>query len=274
MTLKFTFSNFIYLDTNIISYLVKGKINCSSLYDFLIKNDLCIAISDAHFAELYDFKYSHGELARFLLLMPSAMIKIRDEIIEEEIKSHSNKRTKSLRSIPINRLILEEDGHNKLMNYFSSYKLGRARKEQLQSANIMLKVHKKLKPDFPPSSSGIYTKNQANDFADTLTIQWLSVDHKEFLKPFIKNIKNFKPEIFLSIRIFAYTIFYKYYLQNREPNKLSDFGDLFHVFYIPYCKLTIMERGLCNVLNQIKQNSNILNNVKIRNIDFFKTWQY
>lgn len=272
MTLKFTYSNFIYLDTNIISELVKSKIYCPSFANFLLSNDLCIAISDAHFAELYDFKYSYEELARFLLLIPSAMIKTRDKIIEEEIKSHPNKRTKSLRAIPINQLILEEDGHNKLMNYFSSYKLGRARKEQLQSAKKMLGVHKKLKPNFPPSSSGKYTKNQANDFADIITIQWLGVDHKKFLKPFIKNIKNFKPEIFLSIRIFAYTIFYKYYLQNREPNKLSDFGDLFHVFYIPYCKIAIMERDLCNVLNQIKQNSDILNDVKIENIDFFKDW--
>ena len=34
--------------------------------------------------------------------------------------------------------------------------------------------------------------------------------------------------------------------------------------------LAIMERELCNVLNQIKGNSDILNNVKIRNTDFFK----
>lgn len=80
MDLKFTYSNFIYLDTNIISELVKGKIYWSSFYNFLIKNDLCIAISDARFAELYDFKYSHEELARFLLLMPSAIIKTIDKI--------------------------------------------------------------------------------------------------------------------------------------------------------------------------------------------------
>ncbi|MBA7700329.1 hypothetical protein ES703_109040 [subsurface metagenome] len=274
MDLKFTYSNFIYLDTNIISELVKGKIYCPSFYDFLIKNDLCIAISDAHFAELYDFKYSHEELARFLLLMPSAMIKTRDEIIEEETKSHPNRRTKSLLVIPINQLILEEDGFDKLMGFFSSNKLRDARKGQKLSAKKMLGVHKKLKPNFPPSKSGKYTKNQSSEFADYITMQWLGMTHRQFLKQFNNNIKGLNLEIFLPLRTYAYVIFYKYYLQNREPSKLSDFGDLFHVSYIPYCKLAIIERDLCNVLNQIKRNSNILNNVKIENIDFFKTCKY
>jgi len=274
MALNFTYSNFIYLDTNILSYIAKNKNMWGSLQKFLVENDLCIAISDAHFAELYDAKKLHSQLSNLLILIPSAMIKTRDEIIEQETKSHPNRRTKSLLAIPINQLILEEDGFDKLMGFFSSNKLRDARKGQKLSAKKMLGVHKKLKPNFPPSKSGKYNKNQASEFADYIAMQWLGAINKKFLKPFIKNIKNFKPEIFLSIRIFAYTIFYKYYLQNREPNKLSDFGDLFHVFYIPYCKLAIIEKDLCDVLNQIKRNSNILNNVKIENIDFFKTYKY
>jgi len=43
MTLKLTYSNFIYLDTNIISNLVKGKINCASFYN------LCFFISFIYF---------------------------------------------------------------------------------------------------------------------------------------------------------------------------------------------------------------------------------
>lgn len=89
-------------------------------------------------------------------------------------------------------------------------------------------------------------------------IQWLVEGHRDFLLGFQNNIENFNSKVFLSVRLFAYVIFYKYYLGQREPKKLSDFGDLFHLFYLPYCELAVVERDLCNILNQIKSNDDIL----------------
>lgn len=270
MTLKFTYSNFIYLDTNILSYLARNYLKWSFLQKFLIKNDLCIALSDEHFAELHDAKKLHNKLSSLLLFLPSAIIKPMEDIIEEEVKAHPYIRTDSILLHPLNQLILEKGGFKEVISYFRFNKLGVARKEQLEHAEKMPEVHKKLKPNFPPTKSGKYIKGQASDFADKITFQWLAATHIDFLEDFEYRFEKLNLKIFLSIRTFAYTIFYKYYLQNREPNKLSDFGDLFHVFYIPYCELAIMERDLCNVLNQIKVNSDILNNVKIENIGFFK----
>lgn len=105
-------------------------------------------------------------------------------------------------------------------------------------------------------------------------MQWLAGTHRDFLAGFQDNIENFHPEIFLSIRLYAHVIFYKYYLGQREPKKLSDFGDLAHLFPIPYCELAIMERDLCNVLNQIKPHQDTLNLTTVSDIDFFKNWNY
>jgi len=267
MDLKFTYSNFIYLDTNILSYLAKHHLKWSFLQKFLIGNDLCIAVSDELFAELHDAKKLHNQLSSLLLFIPSAIIKTGDKIIEEEVKSHPNQRTETLLFCPLNHL-----KKDKLMSLFSSKKLEMAREKQLQQAKKMLEVHKKLKPNFPPSNSGKYIKSQDSEFVDNITFQLLLATHIEFLEDFECKFEKLNLKIFLSLKTYAYTIFYKYYLQNREPDKLSDFGDLFHVFYIPYCKIAIMERDLCNVLNQIKQNSDILNDVEIRNINFFKKY--
>lgn len=68
--------------------------------------------------------------------------------------------------------------------------------------------------------------------------------------------------------MYAYLIFYKYYLGNRYPNKDSDFGDLFHLLYIPYCKFAIMEKDICNLLNQIKKHQTLLNDTIIKDINF------
>lgn len=265
MALNFTYSKFIYLDTNILSYLARNYLKWSFLKKFLIRNDLCIAISEVLSAELHDAKKLHSQLSNLLLFIPSAIIKTGDKIIEEEVKSHPNIRTETLLLYPLNHLKKDE-----LISYFSSKKLEIARKEQLNDAKKMKKVLKKLKPNFPPLKSGKYINSQASDFADKITFQWLKATHMEFLENFEYRFDKLNYKIFLSLQTFAYTNFYKYYLQNREPKKLSDFGDLFHVFYIPYCKLAIIEKDLCDVLNQIKRNSNILNNVKIENIDFLK----
>ena len=48
-----------------------------------------------------------------------------------------------------------------------------------------------------------------------------------------------------------------------------DFGNLFHLFYFPYCKLIILERHMCSILNQIKSHCKVLDGVEVRNVDFF-----
>ena len=73
------------------------------------------------------------------------------------------------------------------------------------------------------------------------------------------------------LQVYQFVIFYKYYLGQRQPKRLSDFGDLFHLFSIPYCKVAVFERDLCNVLNQIKNKQEILKYAEIYNIDFIHT---
>jgi hypothetical protein len=136
----------------------------------------------------------------------------------------------------------------------------------------MTKRHAELKDNFPKSKTGKYTREQADEFAMIIVMQWLSTTHYNFLSGFRNDAKNFRHENFLSIRIFAHVVFYKYYLGQREPNERQDFGDLSHLFVIPYCPLAFMERDLCNILNQIKGHQDILESTIIRNIDFFKDW--
>lgn len=55
-----------------------------------------------------------------------------------------------------------------------------------------------------------------------------------------------------------------------EPR--PDFGDLSHLFAIPYCTVAIMERDLANVLQQIQRHDGVLHSTSVWNIDFFTTW--
>lgn len=269
---KYNFSRFAYFDTNILSHLAKNRQLWPKLFDFLKESDLSLGISSAQIAELSDAKNLHQSLTGLFMSVPSAALKTWDVILSEEVKSHPQKRTETLLLYPLNTLLLESNEPKKFEEFFSSISLHKARKGQLWQAQQIAERHTRLKNNFPPSKTGKYIREQADEFAWMQVMQWLAENHRDFLVGFKNNIKDFHPEVFLSIRLYAYVIFYKYYLGQREPKKLSDFGDLFHLFSLPYCEIAVMERDLCNVLNQIKRNHESLTKTVIRDIDFFNDW--
>ena len=241
--------------------------------EFLTQNDLTIAVS-VQVSELSDAKSLHQSLTEMFISVPSALVKSWDVILDEEVKAHPHKRTESLLTYPLNAIIFEQGGIQKLQSFLSSKGLSDARKGQVDHARQYAKRHTDLKGNYPPSKTGKYTREQADEFAWIQVMQWLEDTHRDFLASFQNKIEKFRPEVFLSVRLFAHVIFYKYYLGRREPNKMSDFGDLSHLFIIPYCELAIMERDLSNVLNQIKRHQDILATTVVRDIDFFTDWAW
>ena len=134
-----------------------------------------------------------------------------------------------------------------------------------------------LKDNFPPSNTGKYTCEQAGEFANLQVVQWLADCHPEFLA----STRSLPPEpcklhteVFLSVRLYAHVMFYKYYVEQREVKRKSDFGDLLHLFTIPYCDLFITERDLCDILRRIKRNEDTLRSTVVGNMSFFKDWDF
>jgi hypothetical protein len=269
-----TFLHFAYFDTNILSHLAKNKQLWAKLFGFLTQNHLTLGIGGAQVAELSDARNLHQALAEMFVALPSAILKNWDTVLDEEVIAHPQQRTESLFYYPLNALLFEQNGLQALQDFLSSSQLSDARKDQLFHAQKFAKHHSELKDNFPKSKTGKYSREQADEFAWIMVMQWLGNTHRNFLEGFQNEIGNFHPEVFLSIRLFAHIIFYKYYLGQREPTKISDFGDLAHLFVLPYCELAIMERDLCNVLNQIKRNQDTLKSTIVRDIDFFEDWSW
>ena len=262
------YSNYIYLDTNILSQLAKDTSIISKFSSYLIDNNISIAFTGAHMAELSDAYRIHEELSRILVLLPSSLLHSWEKILEFEINAHPNHYKGSILAYPLNNLINEGEGEEKIMSILSSDSLVSARTQQKEHSRKMLDRHKNIKNNFPPKGDGKYSITQANEFEFAMIIQWLANLYQDFLKKYKNDISGLNIKVFRSLRLYALLISYKYYLDNRDPNKLSDFGDLFHLSYIPYCKLTVVERDLCNILNKIKTHNDILNDIPIHNIDF------
>lgn len=269
-----TFSRFAYFDTNIISEIAKYRPLWTKLGAFLEDNDLAIGLSTAQVAELADATELHSSLVSLFFSVPTALLKPWNDIIKEEVEAHPKRRTKSLLMYPVNAMLLENDGIERLYAFFTSRVLADARQNQLTCARQMDARHAELKSNFPPSKSGKYVRRQSDEFADIEVMQWLATCNRQFLEEVCTEINSFHPKVFLSVRLYSHVIFYKYYLGNRNPKKMSDFGDLGHMFYVPYCELAVMERDLCNILTQIKRNHDVLGNTALKNIDFLSQWDW
>ncbi|HMG72996.1 MAG TPA: hypothetical protein VK582_05800 [Pyrinomonadaceae bacterium] len=200
MANEISFTRFAHPDTNIISIVCKDLGLWRPLDDFLRANDLCLGISGAQVAELSDAKHLHESLNVLLTAVPSVIIKTADTVLGEEVRSHPERRKDTLLSYPLNALL----GTSSFGDYLSTPALGKARAEQRLAAQQWIQRLENLRSNFPPTKSGEYTKEQADEFAWLLTVQELAASHLEFLKGFKDDVSNLKAKVFLSQRIMGY----------------------------------------------------------------------
>ena len=265
-----TFTRVVHPDTGIVSTIIKDKTLWQPLGDFLFDNDLCLAIGEGQVAELNSDDRLHQPFVELITTVPSAFVKRHDLILAEEVEAYPQRRTKSLLSSPITSLTDKPT----LIKFLSSPELTEARTEQRITSQTWGRLLQELKLNFPPDKNGKYTREQAPFFAKIMTIQQLTGVHNDFLKRFEGKAETIDFDVFRSAQIMAFFVFYKYYIAGHQPKPPNDFGDAFHLHTLPYCKLALMERGMCEVLQQVKKNSNILNGVVIKNIDFLKDWKW
>jgi hypothetical protein len=265
-----TFSRFIYFDTNALSLAAKDPALWPTLINYLTTNDLTIAVGTAQVAELADATRLHSSLAQLLTQVPSALLKTPGQILSEEVAAHPSVRKETLLLYPLNALLAEPDGPRKLQQYLSSGALASARALQKALGELAPARHSALKANFPPPRSGTYTANQAGDFESAMVMQWLAKLHRPFLESFRNDASELRTEIFLSLRLFGLVIFFKYYLGRRQPATVSDFGDLGHSFFLPYCRMAILERDLGSVLKQIKRHCDVLTQTEIHTVELLR----
>lgn len=237
------------------------------LQDFLHEHDLCIALSEGQIPELNDFKHLHENLGVLLSAVPTIITKTHDDILNQEVQNFPAVITPNI----VGGYANDKFGTDNLQRNLSSETLASARKDQRRSATLMRTNLEELKSNFPPKPDGKYNEDQADDFVWIYVLQLLAQTHPHFVIQFRDNASTFAYEPFRYLTLRSYVLFYKYYLHQKKALP-SDFGDLFHLNTIPYCEVVLVERDLCNVLNHIKKNHQILRNTIIKNVDFFDTW--
>ncbi len=268
--MKDPYNNFLFLDTNILSYIAKDETKNHTLSKFCSGNKISLAITPTHLGELSDATRLHEGLSKLLLTVPSVLLKNFDDITKYEVNSHPEIFKEDIVSFIYNSLLFESDALEKIAATFIKKELKEAREEQKKLALVMFERLESLKENFPKNKVGKYDINQLDTFEFFLTVQLLKKNHLDFLEKFKTEATLLNTKIFQGIRLYCTFLFYKYYIGQRKPKDSSEFGDFSHVQYFPYCKIVVTEKDNCSILNEIKRHSDVLNNVEIHNIDFLK----
>jgi hypothetical protein len=270
MSQNYNYPDCVYFDANIISRIVEHPEWYRPLFNFLFENHFCIAVSDTLLIALSQETIKQADFNTFFTLLPSAKTKSFEAIIKEEVKSYPKILTDALSLWPTKT----DFGKETITSWLISDKIKEAQRKQLLHAKKMKQCLESVKSNFPPSNLGKYKIEQAEIFAWMVTVQWLMGSHPEFMKKLNDDRRLLKTEAFPSIQLFAYYVYYKCYVNNKQPKALPDFGDLFNLFYFPYCKLIILERDMYTILNRIKAHSKMLDGVELRNVDFFNSARF
>ena len=128
-----------------------------------------------------------------------------------------------------------------------------------------------LKPNFPPSVTGVYTVGQAKELADRTVRQSLRRRHPAFHKQFIQDPERLSVQVFRPLRLVQLLNFQKHYVGQRAPKGDSDLGDLLHLYLLPYRAVAVLERDLCELLGQTKRHDPTLGQTTLLNIQSFRS---
>ena len=255
----------LYLDTCIISLLAKEPELWNGFARFLEERGLVVGLSGAQVAELSEAPGLHTRLADLLESVPVTLIKTADVIRDEEVGAHPSLRVETLEHS-------DYPGKRSLLNHLASPLTQAVRQQQVSDARVMVeRIAEGRTATQPIASEAQRRRKQAQDFVWQRTTQLLAGTNLAFLQQF-KNtdLCGFHADVFLSEQVQGYLIFYKYYVQDRDSSRGSEFADLFHLYALPYCKAAVLERDLCEVLGQIKRRHRILTNTELWNADFLK----
>lgn len=268
---------YLYLDTNILSELAKNEKWWDSLKRFLTDANLSLAVSGAQLAELSDAVRLHESITNLFWYAPTKAVLTWDEILYRRIEEGNLFNPIEIGIFPYLLGNIDDDNEKEKFRIgLSSPKMKQARMDQLSDAKKMRTQIIRNKANFLPDLNGKYATRQASEFARILTIQFCQTSNhlpqkaRDELVDLYNKVGN-KIDHFRAIEVYAHFIFYKYYIAGHSGRKLSDFGDLFHVFYLPFVSVAILEKGMTEILAQIKRNHSLLDYVQVENIDYFRT---
>lgn len=251
----------LYIDTNVYSEVVRNVDIRVRLCSLAADKTALIGLSTSNIIELEPVRRMHKELVQLLLQLPTVLLKPEDVVLEEEVDSYPSARQDPLYDALFYDPTADPEKHI-LTHMFSDPRVVSGARLHRENAAKAPARNNELQENFPVAASGRYERSQVASFAEQNAFQRLVGAHTDFVRRELDDgPMSMMP--FKSLRMFAYLLFWRFYLNRRTPNPSSDLGDLAHAQFYPYCRVVVTENDAAETLRQIKKHSDLLDGVEI-----------
>ena len=261
--------NILQLDTNALSNILKEKDSkLKNLFDRFPPDSNLISYSPFTILEISRNEYLLDRFCKMFSIIPSFFLKGYEQLRDEELVRYHNSQNIEILLLspfdvkrPKGQLPKEKDvrkllTHKKLTSTFDKWENDKQR---------ILNGILSLKENFRPKSDK-YTKKEIEYFVKTSSFQQVLMHDKNFVLRNNLSDKDIVLNNLRSFKIMSYSVFYKFYSDNRNP-QLSDVFDILIGATVPYVDILITEKHFFDTIQKIKKQDKFLDDLKVYKVN-------
>jgi len=257
------------LDTNAVSEMVKNQSRefpsfCN--WAFGSKPTYIPSFSLFTVIELRRRPNVYAKFIELFSIFPCTILKGHEELIQDEISAYPNPSAINPVLLGFGGLALSPDNRldRALDTFFASPNSRASEEKWLAGRAEIVEGITSLVQNYPPES-GTYKPSEIRTFLEIVVFQQIALRSYSFAKSKLDKGEAVQIDAFPSLKMTLFTIFYKFYVDNRKP-LLSDAFDLIICAPTPYVDAIITERHQAEVIRKIKMRDGFLNSVTVKTV--------
>jgi len=253
------------LDTGVISELLKNRNEERlALTRLMIGRPMIPCVSIWSVLELRESEDLYKSFIELFSVVPFVLVRDPINLLEDEIANYPD--PSSVEPVAFAFSMFNPDPDANLSSFmgklFSHPEVKRSERAwgsgwKRESLNAMLA----LKANFQPSGDR-YNAKDAGRFVELAVPQYVSSQAPIWVKGLINQGKTPKPGAFPSVKMALYTVFYRFYAEQREPEE-QDVFDILIGNIASYLDGVITENFQAEIYRKVKNRDPFLNHLSI-----------
>lgn len=249
------------VDTNIISEAIKNKNQeMRRLLEWTSAEKFIICFSVFTILELRKVPILYKNFLDIFSVIPCIILKSHEQLLQDEVSKYPE--TKDINPINVGfaGMLAKANLKETLKMAFENDQIARDEKKWVSNRESIVEGIEELVKNFPPDN-GKYSREKIREFIELAGFQQLALRQKDFVKSFIDSGGAIDIDAFPSIKITAFTVFYKFYIDQRS-SKISDAFDILIFSSIPYVDAVITESHFVDAIKKIKSQDDFIKEIE------------
>jgi len=260
------------LDTGIVSEVIKNRHDeRNALVKLMTSVDMIPCISIWSILELRSKPELYLEFLNLFSVIPFCLTSSPYDLLQEELKNYPDPSV--VDPIAFTFSMFKKDPQADLSRF-----MGKLFKDRgVRNAELTWRQKWKseslesilaLRSNFQPKGKR-FSADDASRFIREGIPQYIAGQAPSWTKRFLHSNQGFNPHAFPSVKMSFYTVFYRFYAENREP-EIPDVFDILISNVTPYLDMVITEKFQAEIFRKVKNRDPFLDHVRIESISVLK----